>query len=107
MTSTALRPRIPAAIRVLDGALAALMGLGVAFGLVGVIAGLTSEENLSGVAVIVGGFILAVCGPGLLLLLAGLVRRARYGAGWSLLLAGRVVSGLALLLVAWWFWPWY
>ena len=99
MTSTALR--------ILDGALVFLMGLGVAFGLVGVVAGLESEENLAGVAVIVGGFALAVCGPGLLLLVAGLVRRAWYGAGWSLLLAGRVVSGLAVLLVLWWFWPWY
>ena len=107
MTSTAVRPRTPSAVRILDGALLMLMGLGVVYGLLGVVVGLTSEENLSGVAVIVGGFVLALSGPGLLLLVAGTVRRARYGAGWSLLLAGRVVSGLALLLVAWWFWPWY
>lgn len=106
MTSTAVDSR-SSVTRIVDGALAALMGLGVVYGLLGVAVGLTSEENLSGVAVIIGGFVLALSGPGLLLLLAGMVRRARYGAGWSLLLAGRVVSGLALFLVGWWFWPWY
>lgn len=106
MTFTDLHPRSPIT-RILDVGLAVLMGLGVAYGLVGVVVGLTSEENLAGVAVIIGGFVLALCGPGLLLLVAGWVRRARYDAGGSLLLAGRVVSGLALLLVAWWLLPWY
>ena len=102
MATTALRSRsLPT--DVLDGVLALLMGLGAAYGLVGVVVGLTSEAEMAGVAVIVGGFVLAVAAPGAVLILAGRVRRARTGKGRRLLLAGRVASVVALLATAWWF----